>query len=173
MKREKRRVRLARRQMLLADVSQRAAMRGLADALVEENRSAALAERSRALTSAYGGRSQASDGAALSHTARFAGAIAHLATDAEAARDDAQAQARWQAETLGQAQTRARLQSERLEGALAAYRSARERREHDPSNTPSHKSLARVMHSETHDTTQDVTSTNPHSGATRPARTTI
>ncbi|MEL6539817.1 MAG: hypothetical protein AAFQ34_00265 [Pseudomonadota bacterium] len=126
MKREKRRVRVARRQALLADVNRRAAMRGLADALAEESRSAALAERSLALTRAYGGRSQASDGARLEHAARFAGALAAMAQSAEAARADAKQQSEWQAEALGQAQCRARRHADRLAEAVAAYQSARE-----------------------------------------------
>ncbi|MEM7701665.1 MAG: hypothetical protein AAF251_06975 [Pseudomonadota bacterium] len=126
MKQERRRVRVARRQALLADVSQRAAMRGLADALAEENRSASLAERSRALTLTYGGRSHASDGARLEHSARFAGALAVIAQNAEAACADAKQQSEWQAEALNQAQTRARRYAERLAEAIAAYQYARE-----------------------------------------------
>ena len=137
MKKEKRRVRVARRQALLADVSQRAAMRGLADALAEETRSASLAERSRALTQTYGGLSQALDGAGLEHNARFAGALATLASDAEAARADAVQQSDWQAQALGEAQARSRRQSERLEDAVAAYKGARERRDHDPAQAAS------------------------------------
>jgi len=125
-------VRVAQRQALLADVSQRAAMRGLADALAEETRSASLAQRSRALTQSYGGRSQAQDGAGLEHAARFAGALARLANEAEAARADAVQQSDWQAQSLGQAQTRARRQAERLADAVTAYKNAKERRDHDP-----------------------------------------
>ena len=88
MKREKRRVRLAKRQAMLADAGQRAAMRGLADALAQEHRSAALAQRSRALLQANQGRSLAGQGEALSHAVAFTGALASLANDAEAAKAD-------------------------------------------------------------------------------------
>ncbi|NQX93515.1 MAG: hypothetical protein HRT64_01060 [Erythrobacter sp.] len=135
MKRAKRRVRVARRQALLAEVSQRAAMRGLADALAEEDRSSILAERSRELTRTYGGRSQAQDAGALQQNARFAGALASLAGNAEAARADARQQAEWQAQALGQAQTRARLQSERFENAVSAFRAERDGREFDLSSS--------------------------------------
>lgn len=147
MKREERRVRLARRQALLAEVSQRAAMRSMADALAQEHRSAALAEHTKTLITAYGGRSNATDGASLAHNARFAASLASLAQNAEAARNDAAQQAVWQARALEQAQTRARRQSERLESAVTAFRAAQERRAHDPSIGAAANSLARLMQS--------------------------
>jgi len=137
MKREQRRLRLARRQALLADVSERAAMRSLADALHEEARSDTLAQRSRDLVTAYGGRSQAQDGAGLAETGRFSAALGTLAHDAEQARADASQQAQWQAQALGEAQTRARRQAERLDDAHTALRAAREKREHEASATAS------------------------------------
>lgn len=131
MNREERRVRVLKRQALLAQVSQRAAMRGLADALAEETRSATLAERSRDLTRVYGGRSRARDGAALEHATRFAGALAAVAQDARAALADAEQQTAWQVEALGQAQSRARRNAERLAEAVSAYQAAREQRENE------------------------------------------
>ena len=144
MTREKRRVRLAKRQALLAEVSQRAAMRGLADALAEEARSASLAERSRALVAGYGGRAASSDGDAVQHAVAFTGALAAIAKDADAARADAMQQSAWQAQELGQAQTRARRQSERLNEALAAYKEARDARESDPSTILPARDRARL-----------------------------
>ncbi len=158
MKREKRRVRLAKRQAMLADVSQRTAMRGLADALAEEDRSVALAQRSRALLQTNQGRSLAGKGDALSHAVAFTGALASLASDAEAAKADAVQQSEWQAQALGQAQTRARRHSERLDEAKAAYQTARERRESPPMAEPSaaqSQRLARLMQSETQETPRD------------------
>ena len=155
MKRERRRLRLAKRQALLAEVSQRAAMRGLADALVQESRSAALAQRSRTLTRTYGGLAQAQDGASLHQSVPFAGALSSLATDAEAASADAAQQAEWQAQALGQAQSRARRQSEKLGDAVAAYKAAREKRDQDPAlaarktaRTRDDRRLAHFVHSE-------------------------
>ncbi|MEO0872373.1 MAG: hypothetical protein AAFY19_10550 [Pseudomonadota bacterium] len=151
MKREQRRLRLARRQALLADVSQRAAMRSLADALVEEARSDTLAQRSRDLVTAYGGRSQAQDGAGLAEAGRFSAALGSLAHDAEQARADASEQAQWQAQALGEAQTRAQRQAERLDDARAALRDAREKREHQASaaaSTSSARGLAHNLQSE-------------------------
>ena len=157
MKREQRRLRFARRQVLLAEVSQRNAMLGLADALAEENRSATLAQRSRALVEAYSGRSYLPDGAALQHAVGFTGALASLATDADSARHDAARQADWQAQALGEAQTRARRQSERLAEAVAAYQAARARRAHDlsaPAYGRSSPSLAQRVQGKTRDTSE-------------------
>ncbi|MEM9311600.1 MAG: hypothetical protein AAGA34_09140 [Pseudomonadota bacterium] len=150
MKREARRLSLARRQTLLAEVSHRAAMLSLANALAEEARSQTLAERSRDLVRAYGGRSQANDGEALSQTGRFAAALGSLAHDAEQARADASQQATWHVEALGQAQTKARRQSERLEEARAAYQDAKERRLEEPHTGRAFadpRRLARDVHS--------------------------
>lgn len=159
MKREERRLRLARRQAMLAEVRQRAAMRGFAEALAEENRGAALARRSRALAENYSGRAGLSDAESLHQAVAFTGALASLACDAETARDDAQQQAAWQAQALGEAQTRARRQSERLEEALSAYRSAREQREGDPAlakSSRAHAGLAQLVQSEAQGKPQDL-----------------
>lgn len=143
---EKRRLRLAQRQALLAQVSQRAAMRSVADALSEETRSATLAERSRELVRVYGGRSQAADGAGLAQTGSFAVALGALAQDAEKGRADASEQTAWQMEALGKAQDRARRQSDRLESAKAQYRAARERRLAANAPPPAKAGLARKVH---------------------------
>lgn len=132
MKREARRLKLARRQALLAEVSQRAAMLSLANALAEEARSETLASRSRDLVKIYEGKVAAQDAGSLAHKGQFAVAIGRLAHDAEQARADASQQALWQVEALGQAQTRARRQSEHLEQAQAVYVDARERLREEP-----------------------------------------
>ncbi|MEM6858476.1 MAG: hypothetical protein AAF559_11445 [Pseudomonadota bacterium] len=149
MKRERRRLRLARRQALLADVSARAAMRSLANALHEEARSDALAQRSRDLVTAYGERPQAQDGAGLAEAGRFSAALGSLAHDAEQARADASQQAQWQAQALSEAQTRARRQAERLDDARAALHEAREKREHQATvaaSASATRGLARNLH---------------------------
>lgn len=128
MTREQRRLRLAQRQHLLAEVSQNAAMRALADALAQENRSAALARRSRELAQGYGARGGICDGGALAQVVRFAAALATLSGQAEQARADASAQANWQLDALGTAQTRARRQSDRLAQAYAELATLREQR---------------------------------------------
>lgn len=101
MKREQRRLRLARRQNLIAQVGQRSAMRALADALSEEARSDALAKRSLDLARHYGEASEVRDGADLTHKGQFAAALGTLKAQAEQARADAAQQAQWQADALG------------------------------------------------------------------------
>lgn len=153
MKREERRVKLARRQVMLAEVSQRAAMRSLADALSEEARSDTLARRSRELAAHYGGRAQGTDGAALAQNGRFAAALGSLAKNAQDALADASQQASWQVEALGKAQTRARRHSERLDTAMAAYRAAQDKRDTEPLLSASGQSprrLARNMQGADH-----------------------
>ena len=121
-------------------------MRSLADALAEESRSVTLAERSRELVRAYGGRSGAADGAGLAQTGSFAAALGALAQDAEKGRADASEQTAWQMEALGKAQDRARRQSDRLKSAKAEYRASRERRLAANTPRPTKSGLARKVH---------------------------
>ena len=129
MTREQRRLRLARRQALLADVSHKAAIRSLADAVSQEARCTTLAERSRALLETYKRQGGSVDGAALAQSARFLAAFGNLSDDANKAQADARAQLAWQLEALGQAQDRAQRQSERVETAKADVLKARHKRE--------------------------------------------
>ncbi len=131
MKREKHRLRLARRQSLIAQVGQRTAMRALADALSEEARSEALAQRSRDLLRHYANINRARDGAGLAQSGQFAAALGTLSVQAEQARDDAQQQAQWQADALGKASTRADRQKERVEAAYAELQAAKAQRAGD------------------------------------------
>ncbi len=131
MKREQRRLRLARRQNLIAQVGQRSAMRALADALSEEARSDALAKRSLDLARHYGEASEVRDGADLTHKGQFAAALGTLKAQAEQARADAAQQAQWQADALGQASTRADRQRERVEAAYAELQAAKAQRERE------------------------------------------
>ena len=90
---------------------------------------------------------------ALAVLVAFTGGLASLARDADAAQEDAGRQAQWQAQALGEAQTRAKRQSERLAEALAAYGTARERRESDPTYAASTRpaaGLAQVVQSDAH-----------------------
>lgn len=167
MTREKRRLRLAQRQHLLAQVSQRTAMRSLADALAEEARSATLAQRSRDLAAAYATRKGISDGAALAQTAQFAAALGTLANTAEKARADAGLQAAWQIEALGAAQTRAQRQSERLDQAHAELAAVQDRRTlATQAAQPPRKGLARNVQD-----TVESSEADPPSAASGPVRT--
>lgn len=143
---EKRRLRLARRQALLAQVSQRSAMRSLAMAVAEQGRSEALARRSHDLAHRYGHRVVTTDGEALAQAGIFAAALGTLATQAEQARADAVQQADWQAQSLGKVQTKAARQKERLAKAQSDFEAARARRDTE-TGFAARASLARDLQS--------------------------
>jgi hypothetical protein len=123
VKREQRKLRLVRRQAMLAGLSEREAMRSLAIALDEETRSAALKERSEGLARDYAARFAAGEGPSqaseLAGLSRFAGALGLLARDAGRAHADATDQARWQVDALAAAQSRTRRLEEHLAAATA------------------------------------------------------
>jgi len=138
--REKRRLKLAQRQALLAQVSQRTAMRALADAVSEEGRSESLAARSRDLVRRYSAADRSGDAQmpaeTLAQTGAFTAALAGLASDAEQSRADAAQQAQWQADALGKAQVKANRHAERLTKARADLEAIKARRDLDPAIAP-------------------------------------
>lgn len=124
---ERRRLALVRLQAKIARMARREAMRGLAEALDEERRRTALAQRSEALLASAGARAGTASGEELARRTRFAGGIARIARDAAAARGDALRQAEWQAGQLGAAEARARRLAELEIDAASALAAARER----------------------------------------------
>ncbi len=125
---ERRRLALVRLQTMIAAMARREAMRGLAEALDEERRRAALGQRSAALLASAGARPGPASGAELARRTRFAGGLSQIARDAAAARGDAQRQAEWQAGQLAAAEARARRLAELEIAAASALAAARERR---------------------------------------------
>lgn len=117
---ERRRLKLAARQLMVARIARREAMAALASAVGEELRSAQIATRSRTLASEYGARSGADTGAALRENALFLQSLGEIAARAESAHRDAADQARWQADTLAKTDTRARNLEERRKVAERA-----------------------------------------------------
>lgn len=99
---------------MLAEIEKRGTMRALADALAEETRSAALAEKSGQLAQGAALQTVRSDGAAILAGAQFRARLEMLRRDAENARLTAERQAQGRAEALGEAQTRASRVGERL-----------------------------------------------------------
>lgn len=118
MIKQQRRLALVRLQAMIAGMARREAMRGLADALDEERRRSALAQRSADLLASAGVRAGAATGDDLARRARFAAGVARIAGDAAAASGDALRQADWQASQLAAAEVRARRLAE-LEIAAA------------------------------------------------------
>lgn len=140
--REARRLALLERQRLIAEVTRKQALRGLAEALEAEARSKALAERSWRLVAASAPGEGDTSGAALQARAAFTASLAQLAAGARDGARDAARQRAWQTDALAQADTRARRISELTDEARAALTAARERREAARSLP-----LARKLHS--------------------------
>ncbi len=134
--REKRRLRLSERQTLLARIARREAMTSLAETLDEEAKSAALAERSRAMAHEYGQRSVTGIAADLHQLSALASGLARLAKDAENARHDARQQADWQVEALAETENRLKRLEERTVAARQAARQAQEHRAGAPASQP-------------------------------------
>ncbi len=130
MNREQRKLRLARRQAMLATLGEREAMHALATAIDEEARSAALKQRSQSLANDYSRRTASGEGpgdaADLANLSRFTAALGMLARDAGRAHADAADQARWQADALAAAQSRARRLEDHVDAARAVLDHARE-----------------------------------------------
>jgi hypothetical protein len=142
MREEARRLALVRLQGMMAGLARREAMRALSEALNEERRRSALAERSAALVAAAALRRGSTSAAALADRVRFASGIARIAGDAQAARGDALRQAEWQASTLAAAEARAKRIAEIEEAAVRVLDAAREARD-----TAVPAALARKLHS--------------------------
>jgi hypothetical protein len=127
--RERQRVRLAERQILLARVARREAMSALAGTIAEEARSAALAQRSRALIDSYAARAETVQSDDLRERITMAGALARLAADAERARAEAERRAGNEADTLADSENRLKRLEEHAHKArrtLAGIEQARE-----------------------------------------------
>ncbi|ODT00015.1 MAG: hypothetical protein ABS49_06765 [Erythrobacter sp. SCN 62-14] len=124
---DKRRLALVRLQAMIAGMARREAMRALAEALDEERRRSALAQRSAGLLAAASAQAGTTSGAALAARLRFGSGVARLAQDAAAARSDALRQAVWQADQLAVAEARERRLGELERAARSALDAARER----------------------------------------------
>lgn len=138
---EKRRLILAKRQVMLARMARRTAIGALAEALTEEARSAEIADRSRELLANHGQRSGADLGQTLIVHAAFAHSLHDIANKAEQSRSDASEQARWQRDALAAAETRLSLSEDKAASAAKQVDAARERRE-----SASTGGLARNLH---------------------------
>jgi hypothetical protein len=127
--REARRLALLERQSMMAGVARKQALRGLADAMEAEERSHALAARSRGLVGSSAPAPGTTTGAALMGRAAFTASLTQLATTARDAARDAARQSEWQAETLARIENRSRRLAERESEARAALDAAKARRE--------------------------------------------
>ncbi|QFT76709.1 hypothetical protein [Erythrobacter sp. THAF29] len=126
--RERRRLALVKRQKVLANVARREAMGALAGAIGVEARSAALAEKSKALSRQYRADPGQSEGDEVRALAKFAGALADIAKEADCARVDAGRQAEMRQQALAAAETRIKRLDAREKAARAELEKAIERR---------------------------------------------
>jgi len=129
-----------KRQTMLARAARREALSAMADATLEETRSARLAARSRELARADRHRGGAMEAGALRNLSTFAASLETLARNAERAREWSAEQASLQARTLSSAETRERRMDERLEAAREALFALEERK-----STPVPEPLARGL----------------------------
>lgn len=121
--RERRRLALLGRQLVLARVARREALDELAGALAEERRSRDLALRSRDLADAYARQKGAGEGGELAGRMRFAGALSRVAADAETSGTESARAAEGRARALAETERR----MERIESREAEARRALER----------------------------------------------
>lgn len=122
--RERRRLKLIKRQAVLAQIAQREAMTSLASTLDELAKSASLADRTRSLARDYSARQTSAEAVELRQLQSLAAGLADLAVDAEQAQSDARRQADWQTETLADAENRLKKLKEHADEALQAVRRA-------------------------------------------------
>ena len=124
---ERRRLGLVRMQAMIAGLARREAMRGLAEALDEERRRSALADRAARLLAGSGARTGTALGEDIARASRFGAGIGRIARDAAEAQSDARRQAAWQARQLATAEARTRRLAELEAAAASALCKARDR----------------------------------------------
>lgn len=146
---EKRRLKIAQRQLLLAQIARREARFALANAIAEEERSAAIQVRANDLLSEYAKRGgvQATVhlGQSLSSDLAFVRSLQKMSDSAAQAHEDAREQTGFQMRTLAAAETRMSAQEERVAGEKRALADLRARREMPPELTTPSK-VARKLH---------------------------
>jgi hypothetical protein len=145
--REARRLALLQKQTMIAGVARKQALQGLAEAIENEARSHALANRSRTLVAMSAPAPGTTTGAALTGRAAFTASLAQLSATARAAADDAARQRAWQAESLAQAETRAKRLAEREAEARAALEAVTDRRAAQAEAAQANPALARKLQS--------------------------
>lgn len=146
---EDRRLKIAQRQLLLAQIARREARYGLANALAEEERSGQIQKRSRALLDEYAMRIQAHDGGSISQGLKanlaFVHSLQEMADNANSAHKDARDQAQWQIVELGAAEARMDAHQTRVDEEKRSLADLRSRRDIPPDLTGS-AGMARKLH---------------------------
>lgn len=149
---------------MLAQIARLEAMAALAEAIGEEQRTTALAERSRMLLREYSSHPRKDIAVALRDRATFASSLRTIAEQADQARLDARDQAAWHVDTLAAAETRATRIEERREAARRALDAVLEHREQAHAQGVAHK-----LQSETPTPLEEAETPRPaHRSRTRP-----
>lgn len=146
--REDKRLKIARRQLVLAQIARREARFALANALAEEDRSGKVHTRAQSLLNEYAKRVAAGDGVGTSQTLQanlaFVRSLQVMADDAHGAHKDASDQAQWQMRTLAKAETRMETRETRVKEERRALADLQERRDF-PAELMSPAGLARKL----------------------------
>ena len=145
---EDRRLKIAGRQLLMAQFARREARYALANALSEEQRSESVYGRTKDLLHEYERRlidaGAASQSHSLTNNLAFVRSLQSMSDEAGAAHKDARDQAYWQMQALAKAEARVEAQEVRENEARRALKAKKERRELPPELTgPS--SMARKL----------------------------
>ena len=129
---EDRRLKLAKRQLLLAQIARREARMALANAIAEEDRSAAIQARANDLLTEYakraGGSGRADLGQSLTRDLALVRSLQSMCETAQGAHDDAREQAEFQMRTLTAAETKLNAHEERVMRERRALDDLQERR---------------------------------------------
>jgi len=127
------RLKIAKRQLALAQIARREARFALANALADEERSEQIHSRARDLLSEYAKRTTDSEIASLSHTLQanlaFVRSLQVMADNAQSAHKDAKDQTQWQMRTLVGAETRMDTRATRVGEEVRALADLRSRRD--------------------------------------------
>lgn len=138
---EDRRLKIAQRQLLLAQIARREARYGLANALSEEERSGQIHDRSRRLLDEYAKRIVEHDAGSLSQGLQsnlaFVRSLQEMADNAQGAHKDARDQAQWQMRALGAAEARMDAHNTRVREEKRSLADLRSRRDLPPELTGS------------------------------------
>lgn len=153
--RERRRLELTHKQLLLAGIARREALGTMAEALRDEGQSAALAERTRMIADDYADKTAIPDGSSLTMISRFTGALQAIATDAERAGDAARERAKMQSGVVSASQERLRKLQDRASQDHSKLLAAQELRA-DP-----HSQMARKLRGGSSSCGGALTSQNP------------
>lgn len=166
---EDRRLKIAKRQLMLAQIARREARYSLANALAEEERSANIHERSRTLLHEYARRIHTHEtptaGQSLHSNLAFLRSLQTMSDSAQAAHKDASDQSQWEMQRLAMAETKMDAHKSKVDEEERAMSQLRMRRDVPPELTGA-AGLARKL--QNHPQTDEQAASQP-AHATQPS----